>query len=144
MQYISSLDLNTSNQRIRDFIQGHFKDDMPPVAGSFLWTDVRDLALAHVRAVEVPEAGGNRFLVTAGHYSSKMIVDAIRQTHPELSAMLPESDSDDLPKDVYGYDNSKARRILGLTFRPLEDCIGETVTSLLGLGALDREKDQSL
>ncbi|KAK6376125.1 methylglyoxal reductase (NADPH-dependent) gre2 [Exophiala oligosperma] len=136
MHHLSSLEsLNTSNQRIRDFIQGKFQDGLPPVVGSVLWTDVRDLALAHVKAAEVPEAGGRRFFITAGHYSSKRIVDAIRATHPELSSRLPASDTDGLPKDVYGYDNSQARQILGLTFRPLQESIGDTVTSLLKLGA---------
>ena len=136
MHHLNSLDgLNSSNQRIRDFIQGRFQNGLPTVAGSFLWTDVRDLALAHVKAVEVPEAGGHRFLITAGHYSSKRIVDAIREAHPELSSNLPQSDTDDLPGDVYGYDNSRARQVLGLDFCPLKKCIGDTVTSLLKLGA---------
>lgn len=108
---------------------------MPPVAGSYLWTDVRDLALAHVRALEVPEAGGNRFLITAGHCSSKMLVDAIRKTHPELASKLPPSDTDDLPADVYGYDNSKAKQVLGINFRSLEESVGDTVSSLMKLGA---------
>ena len=30
--------------------------------------DVRDVALAHVRAIEVPEAGGNRFITSGGAF----------------------------------------------------------------------------
>ena len=30
--------------------------------------DVRDVALAHVRALEVPEAGGQRFITAGGAY----------------------------------------------------------------------------
>lgn len=42
-----------------------------PPTGTFLWVDVRDVALAHMRAIQVPEAGNKRFFVVAGHCSSK-------------------------------------------------------------------------
>ncbi|KIV78236.1 hypothetical protein PV11_09972 [Exophiala sideris] len=129
---LNSLDnLNTSNQRIRDFIQGKCTDDVLPPTGTFLWTDVRDLALAHVRAIEVPEAGGKLFLVTAGLYSMKRLVDAIRQTHPELSSKLPKNPVDDTPANIYGYDNSRATQLLGINFRTLEMSVQDTVASLL-------------
>jgi nucleoside-diphosphate-sugar epimerase len=124
-------DLNTSNQTIRDFIQGKILTDELPPTGTFLFTDVRDLALAHVRAIEVPQAGGKRFFITAGHYSLKTLVEAIRATHPTLSSKLPKNPIDDTPTDVYGFDNSRARELLGLKFTPLEKCIGDATTSLL-------------
>ncbi|VUC24907.1 unnamed protein product [Clonostachys rosea] len=133
--HLESLDkLNTSNQRIRDLIQGKYTNEMPPT-GSFIFTDVRDLALAHVRAIEVPEAGGKRFLITAGHYSNKQIVELMRETHPELASRLPADPIDDFPKNVYGYDNSAAREVLGIKFRSLKECVNDTTASLLALGA---------
>ena len=126
--------LNTSNSRILDFIEGKAKQYLPK-SDTFLWVDVRDAALGHVRAIEVPEAGGKRIFLTAGYYSNKRIVDAIRETHPELESKLPSIDiPDDLPVDVYGYDNSRARELLGLEFHSLKDSIGDTVTSLLATG----------
>ena len=32
------------------------------------WTDVRDLALAHVRALQVQEASGERIIVSSGKH----------------------------------------------------------------------------
>lgn len=134
--HLENLDrLNTSNLIIRDIIQGKYKDNPLPPTGTFLFTDVRDLTLAHVRAIEVPEAGGKRFFVVAGHGPHKQIVDGLRKTHPGLSSRLPENPQDDFPTDVYGYDNSRAREIHGIDFKPLQDCIKDTATSLLGLGA---------
>ncbi|VUC31102.1 unnamed protein product [Clonostachys rosea] len=127
--------LNTSNMRIRDFIQGKHRDNELPPTRNYLFTDVRDLALAHVKAIEVPEAGGKRFFVTAGHYTNKRIVDAIRETHPELSSRLAQNPIDDLPADVYGYDNSRVKEVLGIEFRSLKECIGDATTSLLEEGA---------
>lgn len=133
--HLSSLDsLNTSNQRIRDMIQEKCTNQLPPT-GSFIFTDVRDLALAHVKAMEVPEAGGKRFLITAGHYSNKEIVEMIRETHPELIPRLPADPIDDFPENVYGYDNSASREVLGIDYHSLKECIGDTTTSLLRLGA---------
>ncbi|KAL3446358.1 hypothetical protein BJX65DRAFT_296372 [Aspergillus insuetus] len=123
--------LNTSNQRIRDFVQGKQTGDELPPTGTFLWVDVRDLALAHVRALEVPAAGGHRFFTTAGHCSHKRIVDAIRETYPELSFRLPKNPIDDFPDDCYGYNNAKVRNILGIEFRSLQQGIRDTVSSLL-------------
>jgi nucleoside-diphosphate-sugar epimerase len=134
--HLDSLEnLNTSNQTIRDFIQGKTLGDELSPTGTFLFTDVRDLALAHVRAIEVPEAGGKRFFITAGHYSLKTLVEAIRASHPELTAKLPQNPIDDTPAEVYGYDNSRARRLLGIKFTSLDKCVGDTTSSLLQLGA---------
>lgn len=126
--------LNTSNQRIRDVVQGKYKDmEMPPI-GTFLFVDARDLALAHVRAMEVDSAAGKRFFVTGGYCSNKSIIDIIRHSHPQLSSSLPKSFIDDFPETIYGYDNSRARNVLGVEFRSLEQCIKDTADSLLAFG----------
>ena len=45
VHYLNSLDsLNTSNQRVRNFITGQAKEEIPDT-GTFIWVDVRDLAL---------------------------------------------------------------------------------------------------
>jgi nucleoside-diphosphate-sugar epimerase len=49
-------ELNTSNQRIRSFMAGEYKTEIPDTGTSFfLWIDVRDAALAHIRAMEASE-----------------------------------------------------------------------------------------
>lgn len=128
--------LNTSNLRIRDIVQGkHVNDKVIAPAGSALFTDVRDLALAHVRALEVAAAGGQRFFVTAGHYSGKQIVEVVREAFPERASGLPENLEDDLPKDVYGFDNTRVKTVLNVEFRSLKDSVVDTVASLLKRGA---------
>lgn len=103
--------------------------------GSFLFIDVRDLALAHVRAMELPEAGGKRFFVTAGKYSNKQVEDAIKETHPEIAGRLAEGTVDDMERCTYGYDNSRVTEILKIKFKPLKESVGDTVSSLLERGA---------
>ncbi|KAL4914696.1 NAD(P)-binding protein [Aspergillus aurantiobrunneus] len=132
VHYLSSLDaINTSNARLSRFVRGFEKEALPPT-GTFLWVDVRDVALAHVRAIEVAEAGAQRFFVTAGLYTNKDIVDIIRDAYPELEDRLPPKDAaSDLPKDVYGYDNSKSTQVLGLKYHSLKESVVDTVKTLL-------------
>lgn len=136
MHYLNSLEaINTSNKRMKDFVQGNFKDQLPPT-GTFLYVDVRDVALAHVKAIEVPEAGGKRFFVTAGYFTNKDVADAIRQTHPQLESKLPPKDApSDLPAGIYGFDNSRSRELLGLTYTPWNKTVGDTAESILAVGA---------
>lgn len=136
VHYLNSLEaINTSNQRMRNLIRGDMKEKLAP-SGTFLWVDVRDVALAHIRAIEVPEAGGERFFITAGFFTNKDIADIIRDTHPELESKLPPKDSpSDLPKDIYGYDNSKSQNVLGIKYIPLKKTVVDTVDSLLAVGA---------
>jgi nucleoside-diphosphate-sugar epimerase len=135
VHYLNSLDaINTSNKRVRDMIQGNAKDQLPPT-GTFIWVDVRDVALAHVRAMEVPDAGGQRFFVTAGHYSNKDIADIIREAYPELVSKLPADATSDMPADIFQVDNSKTTELLGLKYRPLKQSVADTVKSLLAVGA---------
>lgn len=111
------------------------KEKIAPT-GVFLYVDVRDVALAHVRAIEVPEAGGHRFFVTAGFFSNKQIVDVVRETHPELESELPPKDSpSDFPENIYGIDNKKSLEVLGLKYRPFKETVSDTITSLLEVGA---------
>jgi nucleoside-diphosphate-sugar epimerase len=44
------------------------QDMAAAAAGSSAWVDVRDLALAHILALQKEDAGGKRLLVCAGPY----------------------------------------------------------------------------
>lgn len=118
-------------------MMGKWKDEIPPT-GTFIWTDVRDLALAHVKAIEVPEAANKRFFVTAGHFTNREIADIIREAYPDLASKLPSKDTKggDYPTDgLYKYDNRRTKEVLGIHFRPLKESIVDTVKSLQAVGA---------
>ncbi|KAH8671074.1 hypothetical protein BX600DRAFT_548118 [Xylariales sp. PMI_506] len=127
--------VNTSNQRVRDMVLGRMRSGLAPTYPVFTWVDVRDVALAHLRAMTVPEAGGSRFYVVGGHFSNKKIADIIQREFPELAERLPPEPErkDDLPDDVYQFDNSKSRRVLGLEYVGLDQSITDTVRSILNL-----------
>ena len=66
---ISSPDpINTSMKFWWDAVVGHLFPPEMALNGSQSWIDVRDVAIAHVRALEIEEAGGKRFPFTAGTF----------------------------------------------------------------------------
>jgi len=138
VHYLNDLKaVNTSNQRIRNLITGQNKDEIPDT-GTFIWVDVRDLALAHVKAIEVPEAAGKRFFILEGYFTNKEIAEIIRKNFPELEAELPAKDvkGGGYPEEgLYKFDNSRTVQVLGIKFRSLEESIVDTVKSLQAVGA---------
>ncbi|KAI1803941.1 ketoreductase [Daldinia bambusicola] len=126
--------MNTSNHRIRDMLQGKMKGGMPSTAPVFTFVDVRDVARAHLKAITVPEAGGNRFYIVGGHFSNKWIVDSIRKWYPKFEGRLPpENAPDDFSDEVYTFNNSKSVKVLGLEYTSLEKSVKDTVKSILDL-----------
>jgi nucleoside-diphosphate-sugar epimerase len=138
VHYLNSLSaLNTSNQRIRNLITGQNKTEIADT-GTFIWVDVRDLALAHVKAFELPEAANKRFFITAGYFSNKEITEIIRKNFPEYENELPGKDvkGGDYPAEgIYKYDNSRTVKVLGIKFRTLEESIVDLVKSLKDVSA---------
>ena len=138
LPYLQTLDnLNTSNQRTAAIITGKAKEAVPPT-GAFLWVDVRDLALAHVRAAELAEAQNKRFFVTAGNFCNDDIVDIVKDNFPDLKDKVPAKGvkGGEYPEGgVYKYDNSRTKTVLGIEFRGLKDSIVDTVKSLQAVGA---------
>ncbi|KAK8125621.1 uncharacterized protein PG998_001380 [Apiospora kogelbergensis] len=131
--------VNASNARVRDLALGvngpqGSAPGLPPTAPVFTFVDVRDVALAHLRALTVPEAGGQRFYLVGGHFSNQHIAAAVARRFPQLQDRLPVdigAEHDDLPADVYGFDNGKSRRVLGIEYRGLEESVVDTVRSIL-------------
>jgi nucleoside-diphosphate-sugar epimerase len=122
---------------VRNLITGQCKKEIPDT-GTFIWVDVRDLALAHVKAIEVPEAADKRFFITAGYFSNKEICEIIRKNFPEYEKDLPSKDvkGGDYPEaGLYKYDNSRTVNVLGIKFRGLEESIVDLVRSLKSVGA---------
>lgn len=131
--------LNTSNSRILDMIQGKMKEKLEPT-GFYTWVDVRDVATAHITALEAPDAAGKRFLLMAGHHSNKEIAQIIANLSPELREKLP-SNLDSIEADIpgpserYGFSNKRSIDVLGIKYTSLATSVKDTVESLQKLGA---------
>lgn len=135
VHYFNDLNsINTSNETVRDMIQGKFKKELG-ASRVPLWVDVRDIALAHVRAIEREEAQGKRFFVTAGFFRNSEIADIIKKNFPDLAGQFPEK-YETLPESFpFKIDNSRSRDVLGIEYRTLEQSITDLVKSLKEAGA---------
>ena len=133
--HINSLSaINTSNAMIAGLIEGKFKNGLE-LTRTMLWVDVRDLAIAHVLALEKPAAAGKRFFVTAGQFSNKELAEIIAAEFPEYRNQLPTGEGLEKgalpPKDQrVEYDNSRSREVLGLEYGPLKQAVIDTVKTL--------------
>ncbi|KAI5309802.1 methylglyoxal reductase (NADPH-dependent) gre2 [Ascosphaera atra] len=133
VNYLNSLSaLNTSNQTTANIAAGEYAGkELPPTAFP-PWVDVRDVAKAHVLAMEKEEANGQRFFTIAGWASNKDVALIIAKNFPELKERIPEGEKLEPGAlgEWYGVDNSKSKKVLGLEYASLETSITDTVNSI--------------
>jgi nucleoside-diphosphate-sugar epimerase len=74
--------------------------------------------------LEVPEAGGQRFLITAGDYDTQEIADVVRSALPQHASQIPVGEPGKrLTGSHYSCSGKKSMDVLGMRYRSLEDCI---------------------
>ncbi|KAG8766693.1 methylglyoxal reductase (NADPH-dependent) gre2 [Ceratobasidium sp. 428] len=135
LQEVTDLDkLNTSSAISYDVFAGKTKLKFP---GAWIWTDVRDLATAHVAAIEKPAAGNQRFFITEGNYNIGQIADFVWKHYPERAKAkgVPKSTPEDgyPPEGNYRADNSKSKDILGLKYTPFETTLKDQMEQFITL-----------
>ncbi|GIL58810.1 hypothetical protein Vafri_13796 [Volvox africanus] len=106
-------------------------DPRPPPSGSWVFTDVRDVAAAHVSAALTPAAAGRRYIVSQPRsLSARSVTDVLKATVPQL-AHLPDGEAGSEEEKI---DASRVVRELGLTYTPLENTLTDMAESLIKLG----------
>ncbi|KAI8986796.1 NAD(P)-binding protein [Trametes punicea] len=112
-------------------------DDVVLANSGMNYVDVRDMALAHVLALQTPQAGGNRFIISAGPYKWQDFALIAHRIAPEA---IPAGKSSYEPTMVKRaqkiYDNRKAIEILGMKFRTMEETARDTVEDFKARGWL--------
>ncbi|KAL3959912.1 hypothetical protein ACCO45_005029 [Purpureocillium lilacinum] len=90
---VASLDaVNTSNERFVAMLRGKWASEIPATGPVSIWVDVRDVARAHVLAMEKPDAGGRRLYTVGGRFSNRRLVEIVRERFPEYKDRLPGPD----------------------------------------------------
>ncbi len=75
--------------------------------------DVRDVADLHIRAMENPNANGERFIASAnGQISLKEMAELIRNTRPEVAKKVPERNLPDWALKIASVVNEQANESL--------------------------------
>lgn len=139
VHHLATVDaMNTSNERLVKILRGEWKTEIPATVGVNIWVDVRDVALAHVAAVEKPEASGKRLFTTAGRFSNRELVRIVRERFPEFKDKVAGEEvegGEGAPEDkVFGFDNGETTALLGgIGWRSLEECVVDFTDAVKGM-----------
>ena len=151
--------LNTSHSFFTGFTNGR----LPAIlAIEWPFVDVRDVARAHIKAMEEPAASG-RYIVAAESRTMRQVIDVLRAngwadryrlpslgldrglgvTLSRLAVTFQPPGTRSFMKDQLGgrmrFDNSKVRRELGIEFRDVDQTVLETMDDLDRWGHLGKK-----
>ncbi|CAE6339702.1 unnamed protein product [Rhizoctonia solani] len=136
LQEVKSMsNLNASSSAFYALFSGQQKELKN--AGVWFWTDVRNVAEAHIAAFEKPGTGNERFFICEGRFSINFVVEYIWKHYPERAKAkgIPEpSPSAAFPETgTYYPDNSKSKTVLGIEYTPPEITIRDTLEQFVAL-----------
>ncbi|KAG8945082.1 methylglyoxal reductase (NADPH-dependent) gre2 [Tulasnella sp. 424] len=108
-----------------------FSGATEPRYSAWAWADSRDVARAHVAAIDCPAAANQRYLISAGNYSPQYIADYIWKHYPERAiakgikkgtpgVLYPE-------EGVFAIDNSKSVKDLGMSYNDFDSMMKDTL-----------------
>lgn len=140
-------DASTSGELVRKLLTREIPAIIPL---SYAAVDVRDVAAAHLAAMRVPEAAGQRFLCATEATSMSQVAAILRRHYPErripsltlpawLARGLARFDAtlrlvyDDIG-EVQRFDNTRIRNVLGFQPRELEETVLATAQSYIARG----------
>ncbi|PCH42494.1 NAD(P)-binding protein [Wolfiporia cocos MD-104 SS10] len=96
--------------------------------------DVRDLATAHVLAIQKQDAAGNRIIVSQGSIKWQDYVDAARKCGVKTSARDESYDPSNIKPVLVTYDSSKAIRLLGMKYRSTKQSVFDIIEDFKARG----------
>lgn len=142
-------DIGSSANTIMMIMRGKYPG-MPRL--HFACVDVRDVAEAHVKAMQTDQPSGGRYLASGGGLWFVEIARAIREALGDDASKVPVRELPDFLVKLIGIfdgnarsivsdlgklrevDNSRTRAALDMTFRPADEAAVATARSLLELG----------
>ncbi|KAI0153672.1 dihydrokaempferol 4-reductase [Pestalotiopsis sp. NC0098] len=122
--------LNTSCKTFYEWQHGKKSKADLKLTGS--WVDVGDCALAHVRALTVPEASMQRFIVSGGSYCGDGICLVLKALYPSAPAVMAGDPAahELMLRSGFHIDGSKAKKVLGIEYNLFGKCFTDMATAL--------------
>ncbi|KAI0368229.1 D-lactaldehyde dehydrogenase [Pilatotrama ljubarskyi] len=119
--------------------------EVPPPAERFPkrinYVDVRDVAEMHVRALELEQAGGERFILGAGVITWEDLLSAAAEVNqlPGLKKVdaMPAASAE----PIVAFSNEKSKRVLGVKYRSVQETAKDIVEDLQSRGWLNHFED---
>lgn len=147
--FIIGPNFNTAKFSSGDAIKKFMLKEIPGLVNTKLGCiDVRDCALAHLKAIKVPEAAGKRFILVCNgvwipelarwldaSYGDSYDIPSWQMPKPLLSLASYMSDDmaflvSQIDKNTM-YDNSETINILGIQFRDIKPAVLDMVETLI-------------
>ena len=127
--------MNTSVQRVMDGITGKVPNFKPKVSIPWLpaWVDVRDVAKAHVSALNLPGGTSERFLLCS---SVSYYEDGLAGLRAKGTKGLGEPGEKCDPKNHFVLDTSKARKMIGFDPIPIQQTVEDVWERMSELGMI--------
>ncbi|CAL1708192.1 unnamed protein product [Somion occarium] len=126
--------IGIANLMFYDLVVNGKADKDTLVNDGVFWADVRDVARAHILALQVEQAGGKRLIINAGPFKWQDFVNAARR----VSSKIPpgnESYNAATAKHPAMLDTSKTQVILPqLTYHTFDECAAATLDCLENAG----------
>jgi nucleoside-diphosphate-sugar epimerase len=105
------------------------KRELEANENSFVAVDVRDVAYAHIAALEKEEAGGKRFIISAVPFTFHQVASILRNNYPNNDKISKPN-----PAGVSGkgllLSNEQAEKVLGMKWTSFEQTILDTAKDL--------------
>lgn len=123
--------LNYSNGVIEALIHSAPGKELEPDMKA-RFADVRDVAKAHVLALQREAAAGQRLVIAAGRYSSQDIVDILNEQFPQLKGKIAQGPHPGkFDEKSAAREHFKAEELLGIEYKGLEESIHDTAAQVL-------------
>ncbi|KAI5952494.1 hypothetical protein KGF54_003361 [Candida jiufengensis] len=124
--------LNFSAELVNKVLKLKPDDKIPEFVGFFV--DVRDVAHAHIKAIESSkETNGKRIATDAGSFTNEIIATIINKHFPQVH--IPEGSvkksNEQLKDKDFARNFSKSEKLLGFDYIPLEKTIVDSVQQIL-------------
>ncbi|KAF5354028.1 hypothetical protein D9756_007188 [Leucocoprinus leucothites] len=115
---------NWTSKFFYDLVFDHTPKSKDLLEASHSSVDVRDVAIAHVLAIQKPEAGNERILLVGAFIVTHDWIEEANRLKPDFKfsklSIVPPYPGIRKNYSAF-YDNTKARQILGINFRGTED-----------------------
>jgi len=127
----------TSIKTVRSFMIGAYKEaGAPPLA--FGCIDIRDVARAHIAAMEKKEASGRYLCTSDTSVPHFQWARWIAEEEEFKDYPLPDKLASPLPPALLKLDNSRVQKELGVEITPIKKTIVEMARSLVALGIVQK------
>lgn len=141
-----------------EFVSKLFTGQIPVMQLIFPMVRVEDVALAHLRAIKVPEAANQRFILNAEHSWARELSQSMAdefnpqgfnvktQETPYCLVYVLSFCVKELGQVLSGWgyqftvENKKAKEVLKIEFRPVKEGVNEMIYAMLDAGLIEDKR----